>query len=161
LGADDAVAAVEALLGGEHVHRAALAAGIAVLPAGQLGHHALGIHARGQHVAVVAIAGDDAITRLQRHLHADHNGLLADVKMAEASDQAHAVHLAGLFLETADQQHVPVGREALLLAQFGNGRGPCRRWVGLVRSRRLRLVLGDGHGSPRAKSPSTDGRPPQ
>ena len=40
--------------------------------------------------------------------HADHHRLLADVEVAEAADQAHAVHLPGLFLEPADQQHLPV-----------------------------------------------------
>jgi hypothetical protein len=38
---------------------------------GQFGHHALGVHAAGQHVAVVAIAGDDLVALLERHLHAD------------------------------------------------------------------------------------------
>ena len=45
--ADDAVAAVEVLLGREHVHGAALALGAAAAPAGQLGHDALGVHADG------------------------------------------------------------------------------------------------------------------
>src|SRR5688500_3338593 len=120
---DIAVAAEDTLLGGEHVHRAALAAGIAVASSGELRHHALGIHAAGQHVAVVAVSGDDAVARLQRHLHADDDGLLADVVMAEAADQPHAVHLARLLLEAADQQHVLVGAEFLLFAQIG-GR-PC------------------------------------
>src|SRR6185437_7144119 len=43
--ADDAVAAEEVLLHREHVHRAALALGIAVAAPGELGHHALGVHA--------------------------------------------------------------------------------------------------------------------
>ncbi len=42
---------------------------------------------------------------LMRHLHADDHGFLADIQVAEAADQAHAVKLAGLFLEPADQQH--------------------------------------------------------
>ena len=45
----------------------------------------------------------------ERHLHADDDSLLADVEVAEAADQAHAVELAGLLLEAADQQHVAVG----------------------------------------------------
>src|SRR5258708_7100335 len=43
LRADDAVPAEEALLLREHVHRAALAPGIAAAPAGELGHDALGV----------------------------------------------------------------------------------------------------------------------
>ncbi len=74
-------------------------------------------------MAVVAIAGDDRVALLQRHLHADHHGLLADVEVAEAADQAHAVHLAGLLLEAADQQHVAVGGEFLVLAEIGDRGG--------------------------------------
>ncbi len=46
---------------------------------------------------------------LERHLHADDDGFLADIQVAEAADQAHAVELAGLFLEPADQQHGAIG----------------------------------------------------
>ena len=55
--------------------------------------------------------------RRERELHADHDGFLADIEMAEAADQAHAVHLAGLLLEAADQQHVPIGLEFDVLAR--------------------------------------------
>ena len=101
---------------------------------GELGHHALGVHAARDHVTVVAIAGDDLIARLERHLHADHDGFLADIEMAEAADQAHAVHLPGLLLEAADEQHGAVGGKLLLLAEFGDGFG-----VG------ARILLGDRH----------------
>ena len=43
-----------------------------------------------------------------RRLHADDDGFLADVEVAEAADQAHAVELAGPLLEAADQQHVAI-----------------------------------------------------
>ena len=76
LRADDAVAAVEMLLFREHVHRAALALGIAALAARELGHDALGVHAAGQHVAVVAVAGDDAVAIARGGLHADDDGFL-------------------------------------------------------------------------------------
>ena len=104
--ADDAVPAVEILLAGEHVHRAALALGIAAAPAGQFRHHAFRVHAAGQHVAVIAIAGDHLVAVALGHLHADDDGFLADIEVAEPADQAHAVHLAGLLLETPDQQHL-------------------------------------------------------
>ena len=48
----------------------------------------------------------------ERHLHADDDRFLADIEMAEAADQAHAVELAGLFLEAADQQHVAIGGDS-------------------------------------------------
>ncbi len=101
------------------MHGAALPLGIAAPAPRQLRHDALGIHAAGQHVPVVAVARDDLVGRGGRHLHAHHDGLLADVEVAEAADEAHAVHLAGLFLEAADQQHVGVGREFLLLGEGG------------------------------------------
>ena len=64
LRADDAVTAEKILLAAEHVHRAALAARIATLATCQFSHHTIGIHAAGQHVAVVAIGGDDSIAGL-------------------------------------------------------------------------------------------------
>ena len=127
LGADDAVPAEETLLDRKHVHGAALALGIAPAAAGQLRHDALGVHAAGEHVAVVAIAGDDLVAGLDRHLHADHHRLLADIEVAEAADQPHAVKLAGLLLEAADQQHVAVGRELLVLVEFRHRSGSVRR----------------------------------
>jgi len=94
------------------------------LTAGQLGHDALGIKTHDQHVAVVAIAGDLGILALlRRHGDASNHGLLADIEVAEATDQAHAVHLAGLLLKTPDQQHLAVGFEVLFPGEF--------RYVGL------------------------------
>ena len=69
---------------------------------------------------MIAIGGDDLIALLQRHLHADDHRLLADIKMAEAADTAHAVKLTGLLLEAADQQHAAIGGEFLILGEFGN-----------------------------------------
>ena len=107
-GADDAVAAIEVLVAGEHVHRAALALGVAGDAAGELGHHAARVHAGDQHVAVVAIGGDHRIAVAERVLHADRDRFLADVEVAEAADQAHAVELARLLLEAPDQQHLAI-----------------------------------------------------
>jgi hypothetical protein len=98
------------------VHRAALALGIAADPAGQLGHDPARIHADRQHVAVVAIGGDHRIAGPERVLDADRDRLLADIEMAEAADQAHAVQLTRLLLETPDQEHVAViGQQQLAL----------------------------------------------
>ena len=72
-------------------------------------------------MTVIAVAGDDLVARLQRHLHADDDGFLADIEVAETADQAHAVHLPRLFLEAADGEHVAIGSELLLLAKFGHG----------------------------------------
>ena len=108
LGADDAVAAIEFLLLAEHVHRAALALGIAGGAAGQLGHHAFGVHARRQHMAMVAIGGDQLVVGPDIGLHAHHHGFLADIEVAETADQPHAVKLTSPLFEAADQEHVAI-----------------------------------------------------
>jgi hypothetical protein len=74
--------------------------------AGQFGHHALGLHSRGQHMPVVAVPGYDLIALFEGHLHADHDGFLADIQVAKTANRSHAVKLTGLFLEPPDQQHV-------------------------------------------------------
>src|SRR5262249_26888727 len=112
-------------------HRTAFALGIAVLAPGQLSHDALRVHAAGEHMTVVTIASDDLVAVLEGHLHADDHGLLADIKVAKSTDQAHSVHLTGLLFEAPDQQHLPVSREFLLFCQWWNRGGGfslrCRR----------------------------------
>ncbi len=68
-------------------------------------------------MAVVAIGGDNLVTLLLRHLHADDDSFLADIEVTEPTDKAHAIELAGLFLETADQQHFTIGVKILVLAE--------------------------------------------
>ena len=92
----------------EHVHRAALALGVAPLAARQLGHDAVGIHAAGQHMAMIAVRGDALVAFLGGGFQTHNNSFLPDVEMAETADQTHAVKLAGLLLESPDQQHVAV-----------------------------------------------------
>jgi hypothetical protein len=151
--ADDAMPAEEALLDGEHVHRAALALGVAVVASRQLGHDALGIHPAGQHVAVIAIAGDHLVARLECHLHADDNRFLPDVEVTEAADQSHAVELTRLFLEPPDQEHVTEGLQLPLLAEIGCGRCFGRgtlRWCAAPDGGLCSIfVAGDGHAAPR------------
>ncbi len=64
-------------------------------------------------MAVVAVGGDHLIPLLDAQLHSDHHRFLPDVEVAEAADQPHAVELAGLLLEAADEQHVAVGLQGL------------------------------------------------
>ncbi len=75
---------------------------------GQFGHDATGAHAAGEHVTVVAIGGDDLITFHLRHLMPTTTSFLTDVEVTETTDEAHAIELAGLFFETADQQHFTI-----------------------------------------------------
>ena len=67
------------LLFREHVHRAALALGIAAFAACKLGHDAFGIHAAGKHVTVVAIGCDALVAFLGSGFETDDDGLLTDV----------------------------------------------------------------------------------
>jgi hypothetical protein len=110
------------------VHRAALAVRIAAAPASQLGHDAARCHPRHQHVAVVAVTGDDLVALPRRHLHADDDRFLADIEVAKAADEAHAVHLAGLFLEAANVEHLAIGGQLLGLPE---GKG-VERGLGLL-----------------------------
>ena len=67
---------------------------------------------------MVAIAGDHAVlVGIERRLQPDRDRFLADVEVAEAADQAEAVELAGLLLEPADQQHLLVEVQQLVLAR--------------------------------------------
>src|SRR6202161_2898139 len=105
------------------------------------------MHAAGKHVAVVAVAGDHLVGIALRHLHPDDDGFLTDVKVAESADQAHAIQLAGLFLEAADQEHLPQRVEFLFLAEL------CDRGAGSRRTGRLPIALlhnpglRDGHSA--------------
>lgn len=112
------MAAEEILLLAEHVHRTTLAVGIAAAAAGQFGHHALGVHSGGEHVAVITVSGYDLIALLERHLHPDDDGFLADIEMTETTDRAHAVELTSLLLKPPDQQHVAQRSEFLFTGKF-------------------------------------------
>ena len=81
-------------------------------------------------MAVVAIGGDDAVALLQRRLDADDDRLLADIEVAEAADQPHAVQLARLLLEAADQQHVAViaQQSGAVGGVLGAGLALLRQW---------------------------------
>ncbi|MNL46388.1 hypothetical protein D3C87_1690950 [compost metagenome] len=102
------------------MHRAALPLGKAAATTGEFGHDAAGAHAAGQHVTVVTIGGDDLVAFFQGHLHADNDSFLADVEVTEAADEAHAIELAGLFLETPDQQHFAVGFQFVFFGEVGD-----------------------------------------
>ncbi|MNE85464.1 hypothetical protein D3C80_1824670 [compost metagenome] len=127
---------------GEHVHGAALTLGQTTTTTGQFGHNTTGTHASCQHVAMVTISGDNLIAFLLRHLHADNNSFLTDVQVTEPADEAHAVKLASLFFESANQQHFTVGVKFLVLAKFScifSGEVLCGGF-------RRRLTAGYGRG---------------
>ncbi len=72
-------------------------------------------------MTVIAVAGDDLVAGFNGELHAHDNGFLPDVEMAKAADQAHAVKLAGLFLEAADHQHIAVDAKFYVAVRIGRG----------------------------------------
>src|SRR5262249_9031260 len=120
-------------------------------PSGQLGLDPRGSDAAGQLVAMVAIAGNDGVTGLERHLHADDDRLLADIEVAEPPDQAHSVELTGLFLEPPDEQHVAKRGQLLLFGEVGHR---ARRFVAgtaLGGRRNGRFVGGYRHMAPQEK----------
>ena len=91
---------------------------VAMAAAGQFRHYPLGVHAGGEHMAMIAIGGDHLIAFADGHLHPRHHRLLADIEMAEAADEAHAVKLPRLLLKAADQQHEAIGSQFLLGGQL-------------------------------------------
>ena len=105
---------------------------------GEFRHHCLGIDALRQHVAMIAIGGDLLIAFLGHAHQADHNGFLANIQMAKATDQAHAVQLARSLLEAADQEHVVIEFFEGFRIAFGcvgHERLGCRFWFLKSRSR--------------------------
>src|SRR3546814_4001320 len=127
----------------------------------------LGSDAVGEHVAVVAIAGDDAVlVRIERRLEAERHRFLADVEMAEAADEAEPVKLPGALLEAADEQHLAIifqhlGLVGLVPLRLGRtravGRGRrCGRSVLLCAGALRRCCL--GHSSAPSSSSWEIGR---
>ncbi|MCY1505803.1 hypothetical protein D9M68_400250 [compost metagenome] len=130
------------------MHRAALPLGKTAATTGKFGHDATSAHAAGQHVAMVTIGGDNLITVFQCHLHADDNSLLADVEVTEAADETHAIELAGLFLETPDEQHFAVSLQVIFFGEIGDGAA-----VEVLLGRLCGgLTAGDGRGFSRSHS---------
>ena len=102
------------------MHGAALAMGITMAPSGQLRHHAFGIHAASQHMAMISVGGDHLITFLQVHLHPNDHGFLSNIKVAKSTNQFHAIELSGFLLEAPDPQHFPKTVDFLFPGEFGH-----------------------------------------
>jgi hypothetical protein len=112
-----------------------------------------GVHAAGEHVAVVAVGGDDRVL-FDRRLHADDHRLLADVQVAEAADQAHAVQLAHAFSSKRRiKQHSRDTRFAWWQAPLVTGLTP----LACLAGRRDAYALGQGDWD--ASRQSFDGNP--
>ncbi len=70
-------------------------------------------------MAVVAVGGDALVAFFGAGLKADNDRFLSDIEVAETANQAHAVKLACLFLEPADQQHLAVKFQEFLFRGVG------------------------------------------
>src|SRR5690606_20698092 len=77
------------------------------------------IDAIGEHVTMIAIAGDNAVlARLQRRLDAHRNRFLADIEVTETADEPQAVKLSRLLLEPADQHHLAIEFQQFFLTRL-------------------------------------------
>jgi hypothetical protein len=127
---DHSVAAHEAALEVEHVHRAAAPAAASVHPPEELGHHGIRIGASRDRVAVGAVGADQVVLVAHHRGRPDDRRLLADPQVQEAAGLRPLVLAPGLLLEAADQRHqfekLPAGLlvrklGALLTAPVANG----------------------------------------
>ncbi len=157
--ADDGVAAQEALLDVEEVHRAALALGAAGRLAEQFGHGGVCTDAPGERVAVIAVCRDHIIGVAQRADRAYGDRFLSAVLMKEAADLVPLlIHHLRPLLEAADQHHLAKPVQGLFPADDRLGGGlhlhhdhPTPEWMrddkALIRKASATdasLVIGDG-----------------
>jgi hypothetical protein len=119
LRADDAVAAEEVGVPLVEVHGPALAPGAAVPAAHELGEGGDGVPAAREVRAVVAVGGDDGVGAGGGGLHADGDGLLAVVEVAEAPDELGLVERVRRDLEAPHERHV--AEEGQQLPRRGGG----------------------------------------
>ena len=118
IAADDAVAAREAVLFVEQVHRAAFAARDAGAFAVDLGHQFVRVAAQDQAVGMVAVGRQGLVARLVGVQDAQRDRFLADVKMQVAADFAGAERPVALLFEVADVQHLLIGVQEVVVAEF-------------------------------------------
>ncbi len=104
------------------MHAAAPAARAARLSAVQFGHQLTRRQSLGQGVAVAAVGAEDRVIRTQVSADADGDGLLADVSVAGAVDQAALVRPGQLFLTLANDLHLAIQTRQKLRTVFGAGR---------------------------------------
>ena len=104
------------------VHRAALAAAIAVRAAVKLRHHALRVGALGDGVAVAAMVRRDAVVDAQIDADAGRDRFLPDRDMQRPRDFARLVRLERGLLEGADARHrrIEAGQAAQIVARFAH-----------------------------------------
>ena len=138
--ADDAVAADQAVLEVDHVHRAGAAAADAGGAPEQLVQQALRRGSDGERVAVAAVGARDAVVGGEHAADARRRRLLAVVEMRRAVHLALQEERVDRFLEAPDQAHPAVEREHQIAVGGGRcgrcgGRGGHQTTTSLSRSR--------------------------
>ena len=113
--ADDPVAADQAVLEVDHVHRAGAAAADAGGAPEHLGDQRLGIGALGQRVPVAAVGAGGVVVGLKRHADPDRHRLLPGVQMGRAVDLAAQEQPVHRGLELPDQEHARVASRYLVV----------------------------------------------
>jgi hypothetical protein len=139
LRADDAVPTEEVGVPLVKVHGAALPPGAPVPAAHELGEGGDGVPAAREVGAVVAVGGDDGVGAGDGGLHADGDGLLAVVEVAEPADELGLVERVGRDLEPPHERHVAEEGDELA----GRGGGVAGRRVHDVRLEGHRGFYGD------------------
>jgi hypothetical protein len=59
-------------------------------------------------MSVIAVTGDDSIAWLGAGLQSNDHSFLSDIEVTEATDESHAVQLAGALFKAANQKHIAV-----------------------------------------------------
>jgi hypothetical protein len=72
----------------------------------QLGHDRLGRDSFDHRLHVIAICGDDHVSRFKRHHRADCDRFLSDIEMTESADLTHAVNLGAFLFEASAEDHL-------------------------------------------------------
>ena len=121
------------------MHGSALPAGAAALAAHQLGEGGDEVPSAGEVGTVVAVGGDDGIGAGDGGLHADGDGLLAVVEVAEPADELGLVEGVGGDLHAAHEGHVAEEGDEL----GGGGGDIARGWVDEVGGERDRCLDGE------------------
>ena len=97
------------------MHGAALTLGIAIDAAGQFSHDAPGFHAAGQHMRVIAIAGNHLVALSRHRLQTNNDGFLPDIEMTKTANLAHRIDLAAALFKTTNARHIAPHRNQLLV----------------------------------------------
>src|SRR5919202_8203 len=78
---------------------------------------------------MIPVVRNNVIVRLQRGDHRDRKGFLANIEVEETADAGTGVQFLARFLESADQHHLAIHSNDVLIAQFVRLRGGTkRRW---------------------------------